>query len=161
MLHVRHRSATRAKSRSPRHRRERSSAFRLRASISRPCPPVEGGVGDQHADGLPGVAAAEGGFLPGDRDHAGGRGAALNPDRLGAGRGGGPGGRRSAGLFRPGERVGPGAQQGPGGGVVEHQRGGLDADADQLPAEDGRPKADSPLLCARGRWRSFIAADAR
>ena len=35
-----------------------------------------------------------------------------------------------------GERVGPGAQQGPGCGVVEHQRGGLDADAGQLPAED-------------------------
>jgi hypothetical protein len=27
----------------------------------------EGGVGDQHGDGLPGVDTAEGGFLPGGR----------------------------------------------------------------------------------------------
>ena len=39
-------------------------------------------------------------------------------------------------LSTAARRVGPGAQQHPGGRVVEHQRVLLDADADQLPAED-------------------------
>ena len=51
----------------------------------------EGGVGDQHGDGLPGAAAAESDVLPGDHDHAGGGGAALHPDRLGRGAGRRPG----------------------------------------------------------------------
>src|SRR5215468_3367838 len=52
---------------------------------------------------------------------------------------GGRGGRAGAaqpGHLGRGERVGPGAQQGPGLGVVEHQRVLFDADADQLSAED-------------------------
>src|SRR5215471_14776636 len=44
----------------------------------------------------------------------------------------------SDGDLGGGERVGPGAQQHPGGGVVEHERVLLDADAGQLPAEDLR-----------------------
>ena len=40
--------------------------------------------------------------------------------------------RRRGHLSRS-ERVGPGAQQLPGGRVEEHECGGLDADADQLP----------------------------
>ena len=48
-----------------------------------------------------------------------------------------PGSPQPGGLIW-GERVGPGAQQHPGGGVVEHQRGGLDADAGELAAEDLR-----------------------
>jgi len=38
--------------------------------------------------------------------------------------------------FCPTGRVGPLAQQHPGAGVVQHQHDGLDADADQLPADD-------------------------
>ncbi len=45
----------------------------------------QGGGGDQHGDGLPGVAAAEGGVLHGAHDHAGGADPALDPDRLGRG----------------------------------------------------------------------------
>ena len=50
-----------------------------------------------------------------------------------------PGGRRAAGPARRGERVGPGAQQLPGCGVVEHQGGGLDPDADPA-ARRGSPR---------------------
>jgi len=38
----------------------------------------------------------------------------------------------------PGQWAGPGAQQFPGGGIEEHQRGFLDADADPAAAEDLR-----------------------
>jgi hypothetical protein len=44
----------------------------------------EGGV-DQHGDGLVLVGAAQGDLLAGDRDHSGGRGPPLHPDRFGRG----------------------------------------------------------------------------
>ena len=79
-------------------------------------------------------------LLAADHDHAGGAGASLHPDRLGRRPGRWPGGAGAAqpGHLGGGERVGPGAQQYPGGRVVEHQRVLLDADADQLSAEDLR-----------------------
>ena len=43
--------------------------------------------GDVDGDDLAGVDAAQGDFLPGDHDHAGGAGAALDPDWLGGGPG--------------------------------------------------------------------------
>lgn len=93
-----------------------------------------------NCDGLPGVAAAQGDLLPADHDDAGGAGAALDPDGLHRRPWrwpGWPGAAQAAGLFA-GQRVGPGAQQDPGLGIVEHQRVFLDADADQLAAEDLR-----------------------
>jgi hypothetical protein len=43
----------------------------------------EGGLGDQHGEGLVLAGAAEGYLLPDDHDHAGVAGPALDPDRLG------------------------------------------------------------------------------
>ena len=58
------------------------------------------GVGYRNRQGLPGVGAAEGDLLPADHDDAGGRGAALHPDRFGRWPGRGPGG---AGAAQPGD----------------------------------------------------------
>ena len=84
------------------------------------------------------VDAAEGDLLPDDHDHAGVAGPALHPDWFGGGAWRGP---RWAGATQPfdllrGEGVLAGAEQLAGGQVVEHQRGGLDPDADPPAAED-------------------------
>lgn len=86
----------------------------------------------------PGVDVSEGGFLPRDQDHPGGRGTALDPDRLGCGarRRAGRAGAAQPRYLGRGPRIGPRAQQGRGGGIEEYRRGGLEADADKLPAED-------------------------
>src|SRR5262245_45661415 len=72
-----------------------------------------------------------------------------------AGRGPGGTGAAQPGHLGRGERVGPGAQQHPGDGVVEHQRGGLDADAGQLAAEDLRgeqPVGAEADQATAGHW---------
>src|SRR5580704_8979875 len=95
----------------------------------------EGGAGDQHRDGLVFVDAAEGDLLPDDHDHAGVAGPALHPDWFGGGAWRGPswaGATQPFDLLR-GEGVLAGAEQLAGGQVAEHQRGGLDPDADPAP----------------------------
>ena len=90
----------------------------------------QGGVGHRDHDGLPSVGAAQSDLLPADHDHAGSGG--VHCTRMGGRGGGGRGGRHAAGPPERGERLGPGARQHPGGVVIEHQGGGLNADADQL-----------------------------
>jgi hypothetical protein len=69
---------------------------RMTRTAPSPSSTGEGGVGDQHGDGLVFVDAAEGDLLPGDHDHAGVAGPALNPDRLGGGAWWRPGGAGAA-----------------------------------------------------------------